>query len=179
MSEKVKTILGKVGFSPRGAYSGENTYDRLDVIEHGGSSFVALKNGLSGVEPSDDKENYMLLASKGDKGDAFTYEDFTEEQLALLKGEKGDPFEYGDFTSEQIEELKNRPPKRPPRPKRRPPKPRTCPKYKVAIGGYGMLSERNMSIPCRRPRGKARRSKTGYGGCGMMGWDNTRIPVYP
>ena len=106
MSEKVKTILGKVGFSPRGAYSGENTYDRLDVIEHGGSSFVALKNGLSGVEPSDDKENYMLLASKGDKGDAFTYEDFTEEQLALLKGEKGDPFEYGDFTSEQIEELK-------------------------------------------------------------------------
>ena len=106
MSEKVKTILGKVGFSPRGAYSGENTYDRLDVIEHGGSSFVALKNGLSGVEPSDDKENYMLLASKGDNGDAFTYEDFTEEQLALLKGEKGDPFEYGDFTSEQIEELK-------------------------------------------------------------------------
>ena len=106
MSEKVKTMLGKVGFSPRGAYSGENTYDRLDVIEHGGSSFVALKNGLSGVEPSDDKENYMLLASKGDKGDAFTYEDFTEEQLALLKGEKGDPFEYGDFTSEQIEELK-------------------------------------------------------------------------
>lgn len=28
---------------------------------------------------------------KGNKGDAFTYEDFTEEQLAALKGPKGDP----------------------------------------------------------------------------------------
>ena len=27
---------------------------------------------------------------KGDKGDAFTYEDFTEEQLELLRGPKGD-----------------------------------------------------------------------------------------
>jgi hypothetical protein len=28
--------------------------------------------------------------AKGDKGDAFTYADFTQEQLALLKGAKGD-----------------------------------------------------------------------------------------
>lgn len=27
---------------------------------------------------------------QGEKGDSFTYEDFTEEQLLLLKGEKGD-----------------------------------------------------------------------------------------
>lgn len=32
---------------------------------------------------------------KGDKGDAFTYADFTEEQLAGLKGEKGDKGEDG------------------------------------------------------------------------------------
>ena len=32
----------------------------------------------------------------GEKGDAFTYEDFTEEQLAALKGEKGDRGEKGD-----------------------------------------------------------------------------------
>ena len=32
---------------------------------------------------------------KGDKGDAFTYEDFTAEQLAALKGEKGDTGESG------------------------------------------------------------------------------------
>lgn len=34
---------------------------------------------------------------QGDKGDPFTYDDFTEEQLANLKGEKGDPGE-GDVT---------------------------------------------------------------------------------
>ena len=43
---------------------------------------------------------------KGDKGDAFTYEDFTPEQLEALKGEKGDAFEYEDFTPEQLEALK-------------------------------------------------------------------------
>ena len=32
---------------------------------------------------------------KGDKGDAFTYSDFTTEQLAALKGEKGDTGETG------------------------------------------------------------------------------------
>ena len=106
MSEKVRTILGKVGFSPKGEYSNESSYDRLDVVSHNGSSYAVLKNGISGIEPSDDKVNYMLIAAKGDKGDAFTYEDFTEEQLALLKGEQGDPFEYDDFTPEQIEELK-------------------------------------------------------------------------
>ena len=31
----------------------------------------------------------------GAKGDPFTYDDFTEEQLALLKGEKGDPGDEG------------------------------------------------------------------------------------
>ncbi len=43
---------------------------------------------------------------KGDKGDAFTYADFTPEQLAALKGDKGDAFEYADFTAEQLAALK-------------------------------------------------------------------------
>lgn len=33
--------------------------------------------------------------AKGDKGDPFTYEDFTQEQLAGLKGEKGDKGDQG------------------------------------------------------------------------------------
>ena len=106
MSEKVRTILGKVGFSPKGEYSNKDTYDRLDVVGCNGSSYIVLKDGISGIEPSDDKVNYMLIAAKGDKGDAFTYEDFTEEQLELLKGKQGEPFKYEDFTQEQIEALK-------------------------------------------------------------------------
>ena len=106
MSEKVKTILGKVGFSPKGAYSAEMDYQRLDIVSHEGSSYIVLKDGIKGITPTDDNVNYMLVASKGDKGDAFTFDDFTEEQLELLKGEKGEPFEYEDFTPEQIEALK-------------------------------------------------------------------------
>ena len=45
------------------------------------------------------------LKVKGDKGDAFLYEDFTPAQLEALKV-KGDPFLYSDFTPEQLEALK-------------------------------------------------------------------------
>lgn len=50
-----------------------------------------------------------LSIGKGEKGDAFEYEDFTPEQLEALRGEKGDsgePFKYEDFTPEQLEALK-------------------------------------------------------------------------
>ena len=46
---------------------------------------------------------------KGDKGDPFTYDQFTPAQLEGLKGDKGDkgnPFTYSDFTSEQLEALR-------------------------------------------------------------------------
>ena len=52
--------------------------------------------------------------TKGEKGDPFTYEDFTPEQLAALKGKdgqdgaKGDPFTYEDFTPEQLAALKGK-----------------------------------------------------------------------
>ena len=66
-----------------------------------------------------DKIDYSKL--KGDKGDAFTYKDFTKEQLEALrgpqgvqgekgetgeKGEKGDAFSYEDFTNDQLLALK-------------------------------------------------------------------------
>lgn len=46
-----------------------------------------------------------LLASYT-RGKAFTWEDFTPEQLAQLKGERGEPFRWEDFTPAQIIELK-------------------------------------------------------------------------
>ena len=65
-----------------------------------------------------------LQGAKGEKGDPFTYDDFTEAQLTALKGErgqdgytprknidyfdgaKGDAFTYEDFTPEQLAALK-------------------------------------------------------------------------
>lgn len=63
----------------------------------------------------------ILDGVKGDDGKAFTYADFTPEQLAMLKGddgytpvkgvdyfdgEDGKPFTYSDFTQEQLASLK-------------------------------------------------------------------------
>lgn len=58
---------------------------------------VAVENGFEGTE-----EEWLESL----KGQDFTYEDFTEEQLDSLKGDKGDPFVYDDFTDEQLELLK-------------------------------------------------------------------------
>lgn len=54
----------------------------------------------------DDFTHEQLQALKGAKGDAFTYEDFTQEQLNALKGAKGDSFTYEDFTEDQLESLR-------------------------------------------------------------------------
>lgn len=100
---QVRTILGKVGFSPRGEWT-NGTYERLDIVSFIGSSFVSLADGNNA--PLTDASKWMVIARKGDKGDAFTYDDFTSEQLTRLKGDKGEAFTYDDFTPEQIEDLK-------------------------------------------------------------------------
>lgn len=52
------------------------------------------------------KESGEFDGPKGDKGDPFTYNDFTPEQLEALTGPKGDPFTFEDFTPEQLESLR-------------------------------------------------------------------------
>ena len=55
------------------------------------------------------QEQLEALKVKGDKGDAFTYEDFTSGQLAALKGEPGEPFTWDDLTPAQKAALKGDP----------------------------------------------------------------------
>lgn len=69
-----------------------------------------IRNGSKGEQG--------IQGPKGDPGSPFTYDMFTEEQLALLKGPKGDrgvqgekgdpgdPFTYDMFTEEQLAALK-------------------------------------------------------------------------
>ena len=45
--------------------------------------------------PKGDKGDAGLQGPQGPKGDAFTFEDFTTEQLASLKGPKGDKGDTG------------------------------------------------------------------------------------
>lgn len=74
----------------------------------GTNAFVSI------VKRSDDDANgnpqydINFTIPKGDKGDPFTFEDFTQAQIDSLKvkGDKGDPFTYEDFTPEQLNGLR-------------------------------------------------------------------------
>ena len=68
--------LGKIGISYKGDYDSNTTYERLDAVEHNGSTYLAIKDAPDGA-PRDDKLNWIYLAKgfRGDIGDseiAFT-----------------------------------------------------------------------------------------------------------
>ena len=83
---QIKTTLGKVTFTPKGEWSEETTYERLDVVTHEGSGFLSLvSNNTADIA---DPTYWQQIAAKGDQGeqgDAFTYDDFTAEQIEALK----------------------------------------------------------------------------------------------
>ena len=114
---KIRIELKREVTNEPGAYNLEFSYTILD------SGFSdGLRNCCVDVDPCEivTKSKYasisneyamtseMAFAFKGDKGDPFTFDDFTPEQLESLKvkGDKGDAFTYEDFTPEQIESLK-------------------------------------------------------------------------
>ena len=63
MPEKV-TPLGRVGPNPRGEYDPEQTYDRHDIVQSGGSGWWCLKDGTKGIEPAEG-DNWMKFADNG------------------------------------------------------------------------------------------------------------------
>lgn len=79
--------LGKVSITPQGDYDVSRDYNILDIVNNeNGKTFIAKKDVPKGIA-TDNKEYWMEIASgdKGDKGDPFTYEDFTEEQLENIQ----------------------------------------------------------------------------------------------
>lgn len=66
---------------PAAAWNPDIAYERLEVVEAGGGSYMA-KQSNKGVIPGSDAEIWLTLAQKGE---AFTFEDFTQEQIALLQ----------------------------------------------------------------------------------------------
>ena len=68
--------------------------DSVDVIAK--SEAATEEANRVAEEIRAEKESGAFVGPKGDKGDAFTYEDFTAEQLASLKGDKGDKGDPGD-----------------------------------------------------------------------------------
>lgn len=63
--------LGKIGISYKGDYDSNTTYERLDAVEHNGSTYLAIKDAPDGA-PRGDKVNWIYLAKgfSGDIGDS-------------------------------------------------------------------------------------------------------------
>lgn len=63
--------FGKIGISYKGDYDSNTTYERLDAVEHNGSTYLAIKDAPDGA-PRDDKVNWIYLAKgfSGDIGDS-------------------------------------------------------------------------------------------------------------
>lgn len=56
------TKLGRIGFVDKGYYDAKTQYDKGDVVLYKGSSYIALKDGMTGVTPVDDKKNWRYMA---------------------------------------------------------------------------------------------------------------------
>lgn len=61
------TNLGKVTVVPRGMYSAETQYERLDIVQYNKGSYL-VKQSVKGVIPTEGAD-YTLLAGQGEKGD--------------------------------------------------------------------------------------------------------------
>lgn len=100
-----KTIIGKVGMTPKGTWNNETNYERLDTVTYKGCSYVAVEANI-GIEPIAESEVWQLLAEKGktgDKGEKGKTGDKGD------KGEKGDKPEKGVdyFTEEEKQDFKS------------------------------------------------------------------------
>lgn len=78
----IKQNLGRVRIDNKGPWT-PGTYDNLDVVTLGGSSYMCVKDGTTSNPET--LEGWEVLAEKGDKGDPFTYNDFTKNQIAELQ----------------------------------------------------------------------------------------------
>ena len=56
-----RTDLGKWMITNGGEYDEHTTYENLTMVKYGQSTYITLKS-VTGVEPTDDRENYMLMA---------------------------------------------------------------------------------------------------------------------
>ena len=69
-----------------------NRMDSVEAVFAPTVEITEIEGGhhLKMIDVNGTYEFDVMNGNKGDKGDAFTYSDFTAEQLAALKGEKGD-----------------------------------------------------------------------------------------
>ena len=87
------------GFSPIVEVTENETGHRVEITDVYGTKSFDVKDGYTPQKGIDYFDGYTPVKGvdykDGEKGDAFTYEDFTSEQLAALKGKDGNPGKDG------------------------------------------------------------------------------------
>lgn len=79
------------GVTIKGSYDSEEALKAAHPTGTAGDAYLINGNLYVWSDTTSDWNNVgEIKGPKGDKGDPFTYSDFTEEQLAALKGPKGD-----------------------------------------------------------------------------------------
>ena len=61
MEENLWKSLGTIGIAPKGTYNPDTIYYRGHLVSYEGSSYVALKNELINITPTDDDVNWSLV----------------------------------------------------------------------------------------------------------------------
>lgn len=67
MQGQATTILGRVSIVPKGKYENSTRYNRLDVVQHNGSGYIATHDNLQDIIPGE-SDDWMLLAERGAEG---------------------------------------------------------------------------------------------------------------
>lgn len=57
---------GRIGFLIKGDYDASTTYNFLDIVFYNGNSYVAKKDGITGITPTEKGENWQLFATGGE-----------------------------------------------------------------------------------------------------------------
>lgn len=93
--------LGKVVVNPRGTYDPEAVYEKIDMVEHEGSSYLALKKLLKGITPSDDGVNWQLHG-RGYPGNATGITVQDTQGLVVAAGQNTNEQALINAISEQV-----------------------------------------------------------------------------
>lgn len=111
---------GRIGFLIKGDYKSTETYDFLDVVYYGNSSYVAKKETIGNI-PQENDEYWQILAKGGISGTAgvtgvkgnaeFIYRtgevNLTAANIGAVEAEAGKGLSTNDLTDDLLEKIEN------------------------------------------------------------------------
>lgn len=85
-------ILNHVSFTPTGKWQSDKTYNRLDIVQYNGYSYVAKHDGILSETPPEEGDDWMSLVGQIRLSSHWTIqvgtEDWVEETAATYAGIK-------------------------------------------------------------------------------------------